>query len=53
MKNAADDEYDEPEDNSAMSQRLEVQEVSVEQFNDLTKRLDSMESSVGLVLSKV
>jgi hypothetical protein len=35
------------------SQRLQAHEVSIEEYNDLAKRLDSMESSVGFVLNKV
>ena len=33
--------------------RLPAHEVSMEEYNELSKRLDSMESSVGFVLSKV
>lgn len=35
------------------SNRLEAHEVSMEEYADLAKRLDTMESSVGLVMSKV
>jgi hypothetical protein len=31
----------------------EAQEVSIEEYKNLTKRLDTMESSVGIVLTKV
>ncbi|CAF1337534.1 unnamed protein product [Rotaria magnacalcarata] len=33
--------------------RLPVNEVSMEEYNDLAKRLDSMEASVGFVLTKI
>ncbi|CAF5139464.1 unnamed protein product, partial [Rotaria sp. Silwood1] len=49
MRNAVGNEY---KDNDASSERLEAQEVSVQEYNNLTKRLDSMESSVGFVLTK-
>lgn len=39
--------------NDARSEVAETQDVTVEQFNDVAKRLDSMESSVGGVLTKV
>ncbi|UJR28851.1 hypothetical protein I4U23_010075 [Adineta vaga] len=38
---------------SATSQRLQAHEVSVEEYNELAKRLDTMESSVGFVLTKI
>ncbi|CAF2671199.1 unnamed protein product [Rotaria sp. Silwood2] len=33
--------------------RLQAHEVSIEEYNDLSKRLDSMEASVGFVLNKI
>jgi len=50
IKNTTDEEC---EGNGAISQRLEAQEVSVEEYKDLTKRVDSIESSVEFVLTKV
>ncbi|CAF0854393.1 unnamed protein product [Rotaria sordida] len=50
MINAFDND---PKDNDTTSERLETQEVTVQEYNDLAKRLDSMESSVGLVLTKI
>ena len=50
MRNKEDDEN---KDNGASSQHVEVQNVSIEEYNGLTKRLDSMETSVGVVLKKV
>ena len=38
---------------SAVSKRLEAHEVSLEEYSDLAKRLDTMEASVGFVLNKV
>jgi hypothetical protein len=38
---------------SGASQRLQAHEVSIEEYNDLAKRLDTMEASVGFVLNKV
>ena len=38
---------------AASAQRLQAHEVSMEEYNDLAKRLDTMESSVGFVLTKV
>lgn len=38
---------------STGSQRLRAHEVSMEEYNELSKRLDTMESSVGFVLAKV
>ncbi|CAF1607821.1 unnamed protein product, partial [Adineta ricciae] len=38
---------------SAASQRLQAHEVSVEEYNELAKRLDTMETSVGFVLTKI
>ena len=35
------------------SQRLKPNEVSMDEYNELSKRLDTMESSVGFVLTKV
>jgi tetrahydromethanopterin S-methyltransferase subunit G len=32
---------------------LEAQEVSVEEYKNLAKRIDTMEASVGFVLTKV
>ncbi|CAF3951966.1 unnamed protein product [Rotaria sp. Silwood2] len=43
----------ESQDNDVPSERLESQEVSVQEYNDLAKRLDSMESSVGFVFTKI
>jgi len=50
IKNTTDGEC---EGHGATSQRLEAQEVSVEEYKDLTKRVDSIESSVEFVLTKV
>ncbi|CAF0732509.1 unnamed protein product [Adineta steineri] len=38
---------------SAGSKRLQAHEVSMEEYNELAKRLDTMESSVGFVLTKI
>ncbi len=38
---------------AASAQRLQAHEVSLEEYNDLAKRLDTMEASVGFVLNKV
>lgn len=38
---------------TAKSQRLQAHEVSLEEYNELAKRLDTMEASVGFVLTKV
>jgi tetrahydromethanopterin S-methyltransferase subunit G len=35
------------------AQRLQAHEVSMEEYNELAKRLDTMEASVGFVLNKV
>ncbi|CAF3528019.1 unnamed protein product [Rotaria sp. Silwood1] len=35
------------------TKRLQAHEVSIEEYNDLSKRLDSMEASVGFVLNKI
>jgi len=40
-------------DGNAKSQRLQAHEVSIEEYNELAKRLDTMEGSVGFVLTKV
>ena len=53
MKIADEDEPDEREGNGATSQHLEAQEVSVEEYKNLAKRIDTMEASVGFVLTKV
>jgi hypothetical protein len=39
--------------NGATSQRLKAQEVTVEEYKDLSRRVESMESSVELVVKKV
>ncbi|CAF4974370.1 unnamed protein product, partial [Rotaria socialis] len=46
-----DDENDENKD--APSENVKAKEVTVQEFDNITKRLDSMESSVGFVLTKV
>ena len=33
--------------------RLQAHEVSIEEYNDLAKRFDTMEASVGFVFNKV
>ncbi len=38
---------------TAQTQRLQPHEVSIEEYNELAKRLDTMEGSVGFVLTKV
>lgn len=48
------EENGEGRDGSAGSgKRLQAHEVSMEEYNDLAKRLDTMEASVGFVLNKV
>jgi hypothetical protein len=47
------DSDDERQGSGTSSKRLQPHEVSVEEYNDLAKRLDTMEASVGFVLNKV
>jgi hypothetical protein len=51
VNDASDDEGDGRQ--GSPTSRLQAHEVSVEEYNDLAKRLDSMEASVGFVLNKV
>ena len=48
-----DDQEEERNGSAGSSQRLQAHEVSMEEYNDLAKRLDVMEASVGFVLNKV
>jgi hypothetical protein len=51
VNNDSDDE--ERKGSGTSSKRLQAHEVSFEEYNDLAKRLDTMEASVGFVLNKV
>ncbi len=53
VNNESDDEDDGRKRNGTASQRLQPHEVSIEEYNELAKRLDTMEASVGFVLNKV
>jgi hypothetical protein len=41
------------DDNGVTAQDLEAKEVNIAEYKDLARRVDSMESSVGFVLTKV
>lgn len=47
------DEEQDRNGSAGSAQRLQAHEVSMEEYNDLAKRLDVMEASVGFVLNKV
>jgi hypothetical protein len=53
VNNRIDDDSDGRNQSATSSQRLQAHEVSLEEYNDLAKRLDTMEASVGFVLNKV
>jgi len=53
VNNDSDDEGDGRQGSGTSSKRLQAHEVSVEEYNELAKRLDTMEASVGFVLNKV
>ncbi|CAF0862510.1 unnamed protein product [Rotaria sordida] len=48
-----DDKDDKRKASTVSTKRLQPHEVSIEEYNDLSKRLDSMEASVGFVLNKI
>ncbi len=52
VNNRGDDD-EERNRNATSAQRLQAHEVSMDEYNDLAKRLDTMEASVGFVLNKV
>lgn len=51
--NDANEDEQAREGSAESSRRLQAHEVSMEEYNDLAKRLDVMEASVGFVLTKV
>ena len=54
MNNQINDQDEEEQQQRARSsKRLPAHEVSMEEYNDLSKRLDAMETSVDSILNKV
>jgi hypothetical protein len=53
VNNGNDDDGDGRNVSASSLKRLEAHEVSIEEYGELAKRLDTMEASVGFVLTKV
>ncbi|CAF2097381.1 unnamed protein product [Rotaria magnacalcarata] len=53
IKNPIIDDDEDNENKDATPENVKAQEVTVQEFDNLTKRLDSMESSVGFVVTKI